>query len=68
MKQVNDHYAAGLHAYRNQDWDKAIKLFNGALKIYPDDGPSNTMIDRSNKFKSNPPGKNWNGSYTVTTK
>ena len=68
MEQVNDHYAAGLQAYRNQDWDKAIKLFNAALKIYPDDGPSNTMIDRSNKFKSNPPGKNWNGSYTVTTK
>ena len=68
MQKVNQHYAAGLHAYRNQNWDKAIKLFNAALKISPDDGPSNTMIDRSKKFKSNPPGKNWNGSYTVTTK
>jgi len=68
MKQVNGHYAAGLHAYRNQDWDKAIKLFNAALKISPDDGPSKTMIDRSNKFKSDPPEKNWNGSYAVTAK
>jgi adenylate cyclase len=68
MKKVNQHYAAGLQAYRNQDWDKAVKLFNAALKISPDDGPSNTMMDRSKKFKSNPPGKNWNGSYTVTTK
>jgi adenylate cyclase len=68
MNNTNEHYAAGLHAYRNQDWDKAIDFFNSALKISPDDGPSNTMIDRCNKYKSNPPGKNWNGSYTVTTK
>ncbi|MBT8374989.1 MAG: CHASE2 domain-containing protein [Deltaproteobacteria bacterium] len=68
MKKVNQHYAAGLRAYRNQEWNNAIKLFNAALKISPDDGPSNTMMDRSKKFKSNPPGKNWNGSYTVTTK
>ena len=67
-KKVNEHYAAGLHAYRNQDWDKAIQFFNAALKISPDDGPSHTMIDRSNTFKSDPPGKNWNGSYTITTK
>jgi len=66
--KANEHYAAGLHAYRNQEWDKAINFFNAALKISPDDAPSNTMIDRCNKFKSNPPGKNWNGSYTVTTK
>jgi len=67
-KKTNEHYAAGLHAYRDQDWDKSIDFFNAALKISPDDGPSNTMTDRCNKFKSNPPGKNWNGSYTVTTK
>jgi adenylate cyclase len=66
--KVNEHYAAGLHAYRKQDWDKAIKFFNAALKISPDDGPSHTMIDRSNNFKSDPPEKNWNGSYTITTK
>jgi len=67
-KKTNEHYAAGLHAYRNQDWDKSIDFFNEALKISPDDAPSNTMIDRCNKFKSNPPGKHWNGSYTITSK
>lgn len=67
-KKTNEHYAAGLQAYRNQDWDEAIDFFNAALEISPEDAPSNTMIDRCNKFKSNPPGKNWTGSYTVTTK
>ncbi|MDY6790226.1 MAG: adenylate/guanylate cyclase domain-containing protein [Thermodesulfobacteriota bacterium] len=66
--RVNEQYITGLQAYRNQDWDKAIKFFNAVLKISPDDGPSKAMIDRSNMFKSNPPGKNWNGSYSVTTK
>ncbi|MBW2564775.1 MAG: CHASE2 domain-containing protein, partial [Deltaproteobacteria bacterium] len=65
---TNEHYAAGLHAYRNQDWDKAIDFFNAALKISTDDGPSTTMIHRCNEYKADPPAENWNGSYTVTTK
>jgi adenylate cyclase len=67
-EKTNEIYAAGLHTYRNQDWDKAIDFFKAVLNISPDDGPSITMIDRCNKFKSHPPGKNWNNSYTVTTK
>ncbi|MBW2607612.1 MAG: CHASE2 domain-containing protein [Deltaproteobacteria bacterium] len=67
-KNMNEHYAAALHAYRNQDWDKAIDFFNAALKISSDDAPSKTMINRCNEYKADPPGKNWNGSYTVTTK
>ncbi|MBW2250272.1 MAG: CHASE2 domain-containing protein [Deltaproteobacteria bacterium] len=68
MNNTNEHYAAGLHAYRNQDWDKAIDFFNAALKISTDDGPSTTMIHRCNEYKADPPAENWNGSYTVTTK
>lgn len=67
-KKMNEHYAAGLHAYRNQDWNKAILSFNAALDILPDDGPSTTMINRCNEYKADPPAENWNGSYTVTTK
>jgi len=65
---TNEHYAAGLHAYRNQDWDKAILSFKAALDILSDDGPSKTMIHRCNEYKADPPAENWNGSYTVTTK
>ena len=67
-KKMNEHYATGLHAYHNQDWDKAILSFKAALDILPDDGPSKTMIHRCNEYKADPPAKNWNGSYTVTTK
>ena len=67
-KKMNEHYAAALHAYRNQDWDKAILSFKAALDILPDDGPSTTMIIHCNEYKADPPAENWNGSYTVTTK
>jgi adenylate cyclase len=67
-KRTNERYAAGLRAYRNQNWDKAILSFNAALDISPDDGPSKKMINRCNEYKVDPPEENWNGSYTVTTK
>ncbi len=61
-------YSKGLYAYRAQDWDKAIKLFKSALNIRPDDGPSKTMLGRCGEFILNPPGKDWNGSFTMKTK
>jgi len=61
-------YAAGLHAYRDQQWDKAIELFQAALTLVSGDGPSKTMLKRCFEFKESPPGEGWNGSYTMKTK
>jgi len=61
-------YTKGLYAYRGQDWANAIDFFNNSLKINPDDGPSRTMISRCNEFKLNSPGKEWGGTYTMTSK
>ncbi|HIJ55432.1 MAG TPA: adenylate/guanylate cyclase domain-containing protein [Deltaproteobacteria bacterium] len=61
-------YAAGLHAYRNQQWDKAVELFQAALSLVSEDGPSKTMLERCFEFKESPPGKGWNGSYTMRSK
>ena len=68
MQKTNEYYAEGLQAYRNQDWDKAILSFKAALNISPDDGPSKTMINRCNEYRIDPPGDNWNGSYTAKSK
>jgi adenylate cyclase len=68
LMEAGDQYTKGLYAYRNQEWNRAIIHFNSALDILPGDGPSRTMLARSNNFKKTPPPKNWNGAHTMTSK
>ena len=68
VKSVVRHYAEGLLAYRNQRWDEAVNLFSEALSLAPDDGPSQTMLSRCRAFKDSPPGKDWDGVFTMTSK
>ncbi len=68
IKKLTDQYIIGLYAYRAQDWDKAIKFFKEALDIAPDDGPTRTMLQRCDEFRINPPGENWDGSFSMKTK
>jgi adenylate cyclase len=65
---VIEHYTRGLYAYRNQEWDRAIKLFKGALELRSNDNPSRVMLQRCVEYKKDPPGPDWNGSHTMTTK
>lgn len=66
--EIIDLYHKGLRAYRLQAWDEAIGQFKAALETRPHDGPSRTMLIRCREFKINPPGKDWNGSFTMTSK
>ena len=68
MRTTLELYEKGLAAYRIQDWDLAIKQFMSALDLSIDDGPSKTMLARCNEYKIDPPGKDWNGAYTIKTK
>jgi len=61
-------YADGLRLYRQQQWDGAIKKFDAALDISPDDGPSKEMRERCVSYKLDPPPQDWNGSYSMKTK
>jgi adenylate cyclase len=68
MITTTDLYIKGLYSYRNREWDKAIRSFMKALDLTPDDGPSKTMLARCNEYRANPPAKDWNGAYSMTTK
>ncbi len=68
MMEAFEQYAKGLHAYRSQNWEGAVDFFSRTLSIIIDDGPSRTMLARSEDFKINPPGKEWDGTYSVMTK
>jgi adenylate cyclase len=61
-------YAAGLEAYRQQSWDKALGLFKQSLTLWPEDGPSRTMAERCQIYQKTPPPKGWDGVFEVTHK
>lgn len=59
--------------YQNQKWDDAIKLFSEtsrALEAIPGkgDGPCEMYVERCDYFKQNPPGKEWDGTWEMTSK
>lgn len=61
-------YTEGLQLYRQQDWDEANRRFTEALALRPEDYPTRLHIERAAHFKLNPPPKDWNGVFELTTK
>jgi tetratricopeptide (TPR) repeat protein len=61
-------YNLGLTAYKLRKWDEAIKAFERAVQIDPKDGPSELYLQRAQEYKLNPPGDDWDGVFTMTTK
>jgi adenylate cyclase len=61
-------FTQGLEEYRRQEWDRAETHFSNALKLSPDDRPSQCYYDRCRTLKKNPPGNDWDGVYTMTSK
>jgi len=61
-------YAAGLEAYRQQSWDKALELFHSSLALWPKDGPSQTMVERCQIYQQASPSEEWDGVFAHTHK
>lgn len=66
-------YDEAIDLYRNQDWAKAIEAFKASDKLedmFPGrkTNPSRIYIPRCEHYKENPPGDNWDGSWSLTKK
>ncbi len=61
-------YNKGLEMFSEHQWKKAMKFFNDAIDIFPDDGPSKTYVERCEEFMKKPPSKNWDGVYSMKSK
>ena len=57
-----------LTAYRRQSWKQAIRGFEDVLVRYPEDGPSQVLLRRSQEFLLAAPSADWDGVYVATTK
>ena len=62
-KEVWDAYAAGQKEYYDRNFPGAQKAFQEALKVYPDDKPSQIFLERTLEFLKNPPPDDWDGSF-----
>ncbi|OKH18746.1 adenylate/guanylate cyclase domain-containing protein [[Limnothrix rosea] IAM M-220] len=63
-----DLYHRGRAAYMNKDFQRAIAAFKQAHKIHKHDQATLIHLRRAQRFSNNPPGKNWDGIYTMQTK
>ena len=58
-------FEKGLLAYRSQRWDEGIGAFEEALKIRPDDGPTNLYLRRCRLLEKKAPSPDWDGLYQM---
>jgi len=65
---VLSHFREGLRAYRRREWNHAISAFTQGLQLEPNDKPSKLYIERSEYFKQNPPGEDWDGVWVMKSK
>ena len=61
-------YDTALQAYRWQQWDVALEVFDAILRQYPHDGPAQLMAARCRDFRAAPPPPDWDGVYEMKTK
>ena len=57
-----------MQAYRRQDWAEAAGKFGELLTRYPEDGPSQVLLQRVMEFRESAPEAGWDGVYVMKTK
>jgi len=61
-------YKQALLAFRKQNWDKAEMEFFSLSRSYPECFLYQEYLNRINNYRNNPPGDDWDGVYTHTSK
>ena len=68
QKSLCSVFARGMDAYHRQSWEEAIKLFNAAMQLRNDDGPSRYYHRLCEKYRADPPPTPWNGIVYLNKK
>jgi adenylate cyclase len=61
-------YSEAMGAYLDGNWAEALNQFGDILRIAPQDGPSKLYTKRCRQFLENPPGRDWDGVWTMDRK
>jgi adenylate cyclase len=58
----------GLEAYKNQDWEMAVALFEKHVEMFPEDPVGGIYLGRCHSFVTAPPAGDWDGVIQMETK
>jgi adenylate cyclase len=61
-------FSAALDEYRRQNWREAAGKFGDLLAAYPDDGPTQVLLQRCLDFMEEAPDPDWDGVYVMKSK
>ncbi len=67
-RKVLRFFAEGRKKYKLMDFENALKSFEEALRVDPEDGPSKVYHQRCKHYLENPPPEDWDGVYVMATK
>jgi len=67
LEAVN-YFKGALEYYRRREWDKAIRTFQEAAALNPQDKLPPLYLERCEHLRANPPGDGWTGVWVMTTK
>lgn len=68
LEQQTMQFELAFEYYVNQCWDKAATILQNLIAHYPDKPLFQLYLDRVNEYANNPPGNNWDGTFTHKTK
>jgi adenylate cyclase len=61
-------FNAALEVYRTQNWREAAGKFGELLAVYPNDGPTQVLLQRCLEFMEEAPDHDWDGVYVMKSK
>ncbi len=61
-------FNTALNVYRSQNWREAAEKFGELLALYPDDGPTQVLLQRCLEFIEEAPEAAWDGVYVMKSK
>ena len=67
-RQLLRQFHIGIKHYRTQNWDAAEREIFGLSQLEPERKIYKIYLDRISFYRENPPGDNWDGSFTHTSK
>jgi adenylate cyclase len=61
-------YEEALNLYQTRRFEQAQELLTALKRDFPEDGPTDTLLDRVLELRENPPGPEWDGVYVAKEK
>jgi len=61
-------FGEGIEQFRKMRWEEARASFSAASSLRPEDNPTLMYLQRISQFEIDPPPKNWDGVFEMTTK